>query len=41
MILFSLGFVTALVVIQFFPKASLIGAWIVRRGKDAWKNFTR
>jgi hypothetical protein len=33
MIDFAIGFVAALVVIQFFPRVALVGAWIVAQGK--------
>jgi hypothetical protein len=33
MIDFAMGFVAALVVIQFFPRVALAGAWIVSQGK--------
>jgi hypothetical protein len=31
MISFAFGFVSALVVIQFFPRVSYVGAWIVTK----------
>ena len=34
MINFALGFVAALVVIQFYPPVANIGAWIVNKGKE-------
>ena len=34
MINFALGFVAALVAIQFYPPIANIGVWIVKKGKD-------
>ena len=34
MINFALGFICALVVIQFYPPVARIGAWIVNKGKE-------
>ncbi len=34
MINFALGFVAALVVIQFYPPVANIGKWIVTKGKS-------
>ena len=34
MIEFGLGFVAALVVIQFYPPVANIGAWIVKKAKS-------
>lgn len=34
MINFLLGFVAALVLIQFYPPISNVGAWIVEQGKN-------
>ncbi len=37
MINFALGFVAALVVIQFYPPVANIGVWIVAKGKELIK----
>lgn len=37
MINFALGFVAALVVIQFYPPVALIGKWIVDKGRELLK----
>jgi len=38
MIAFAIGFVTALVVIQFYPKAALVGVWVKEKVADVVKN---
>lgn len=30
----AVGFLAALVVIQFFPRVALVGKWLVARGRD-------
>lgn len=39
MVSYAFGFVSALVVIQFVPKVSYIGAWVVKKATAFWQGM--